>query len=637
MILAAIILAPADIVVGPVNGDATPAIQKALDEAAKQGVAVALKEGRYELRSGLKANAGLRAAAGAVVTLTGGRRLSGWTTLSDTNLGARLPEAARSAVRVAPLPVDAAEVTPRGMQLPVKPVENELFIDGEPMTVARWPNTDWAETGVITNGDPASTAPASFAFDKAQLQKWSAAKDAWVHGYWFHDWAEELLSVSKIDAEAGTIALGKRHGYGFKEKKRFFIQNLPEELDQPGEYWIDRAGKRIVFWPRQASDLDRAELSSLAEPLVTFSGPNPLYMLNLRLRHGRDSAVKVEGTTNTIIKQCDIEGFGTRGVDIVGGTKANITGCYIGQTGAEGISMSGGDRATLTPGEHLATQCEVTRFGRLWRTYRPGISMSGVANRISQCHIHEGGHSAILFFDSNYSIIEATRIERVCLETDDAGAIYEGRDWTCQGNVIRMNWISDVTGRTNLGAQAIYLDDAASGTYVFANIIERVQRAFLIGGGRDNTVMSNLVRDCPIGVHIDARGMGWMKAAVEPDGVLQQRWRAMPVTSEAWRSRFPALASYPDDQPGMPKNNRVLFNAFINSPGWDVAKEAQDTGDIDENARLGSLGELGLPADADLPAILKATTEARNEPQIDLSLIGCKVERISPRGPGASP
>ena len=31
----------------------------------------------------------------------------------------------------------------------------------------------------------------------------------------------------------------------------------------------------------------------------------------------------------------------------------------------------------------------------------------------------------------------------------------------------------------------------------------------MIGGGRDNAVLNNLVVDCPIGLHLDSRGMTW--------------------------------------------------------------------------------------------------------------------------------
>jgi hypothetical protein len=100
---------------------------------------------------------------------------------------------------------------------------------------------------------------------------------------------------------------------------------------------------------------------------------------------------------------------------------------------------------------------------------------------------------------------------RVVLETGDAGAFYSGRDWTTQGNVLRHNYIHDLgSGHAeHVNTMGIYLDDCDCGDTLVGNVFYRAGRAMMIGGGRDNPVLNNLVVDCPIGLHIDARGMTW--------------------------------------------------------------------------------------------------------------------------------
>ena len=83
-------------------------------------------------------------------------------------------------------------------------------------------------------------------------------------------------------------------------------------------------------------------------------------------------------------------------------------------------------------------------------------------------------------------------------QTDDVGAIYTGRDWTGQGSMVVENTIYDVHGNGRHGASAIYLDDQASGITVTGNTIYDVDRGVLIGGGRDNRVVDNSIRDARI-------------------------------------------------------------------------------------------------------------------------------------------
>ncbi len=43
--------------------------------------------------------------------------------------------------------------------------------------------------------------------------------------------------------------VGDQPGFGIGADQRFYFQNFLSELDSPGEYYIDRANKKIYFWP----------------------------------------------------------------------------------------------------------------------------------------------------------------------------------------------------------------------------------------------------------------------------------------------------------------------------------------------------------------------------------------------------
>ena len=258
---------------------------------------------------------------------------------------------------------------------------------------------------------------------------------------------------------------------------------------------------------------------------------------------------------------------------ISGGGTNGVVACEVYQTGEGGISLSGGDRARLTPGGHYAENNHIHNFGRVVRTYRPGVGVSGVGQRVVHNVIHDGPHNAILL-GGNEHLIEFNEIYDVCYETGDVGAFYMGRDWTARGTQIRHNYFHDIHGPGLYGAMAVYLDDAASGTSVIGNIFYRSGRAAFIGGGRDNQIENNIFVECDPSVHVDARGLNWMRASVEENGVLRQRLAAMPYQRPPWSERYPQLLTLLDDQPGAPKGNVVERNIRVGGKWLNVDKAA---------------------------------------------------------------
>lgn len=152
--------------------------------------------------------------------------------------------------------------------------------------------------------------------------------------------------------------------------------------------------------------------------------------------------------------------------------------------------------------------CDIHDYSRRERTYQPGVRLEGDGCRVTHNDIHDAPHQAISFSGNDHTI-EFNDIRDVCQETSDAGAIYAMRDWAGRGNRVVCNYIHDVTGYENKGANGVYLDDNFSSATIFGNVFRTVKRAIHLGGGRENLVENNLFVDCPHALHIDERGLGW--------------------------------------------------------------------------------------------------------------------------------
>lgn len=558
------------------------------------GLKVVIHAGTYELSETLElgpADSGgkgspivWRGAGDGDVRIVGGKRVRGWQPLADRAILDRLVPEAAGQVMVCDLPAlgipDPGRLSVRGFSKPMSPVPVELFYRHEPMTLARWPNAP--EFATITEV-PDGQDGLRFGYGGGRTNRWAGEPDLWVFAYFFHDWADVYQPIKAVDSAGRRITLsGPKPEYGMRQGQRFYVLNALAELDSPGEYYVDRATGRLYFWPPQPLADGDCEVSVL-DNLLVLKGCGHIEFRGLTFEVCRGQALVADDVRHVRVLGCTLRNTGTRGASLSGRT-SGFTGCNVYNNGEGGLAISGGDRKTLAPGEMFADNNHIREYSRWARTYRPGISVNGVGNRVAHNGIHHGPHAAVLF-GGNLNIIEFNEIHNVCYETGDVGAIYAGRDWTQRGNVIRNNFFHHIEGPGALGAMGVYLDDAYCGTIVESNLFYKVTRAVFIGGGCDTVVANNMFVDCTPAVHIDNRGMGWMKAATDdPQGTLRSRLREVDYQHPPYSDRWPELVNILNDDPGVPKRNRILRNISIGGHWDDIHQGTRHLQTIADNA-----------------------------------------------------
>ena len=518
-----------------------------------------------------------RAGSGEVVRLIGGRRLPGMVPVSNPAILARWPEAARTHVLQLDLKAigiaDFGQMRSRGFSRPLTPSHCELFFGGRPMTLARWPNEgEWeriagypdAGAGNDEHGGQIGKLAEGFTYSSDRPRGWQDTGDLWAHGYWSWDWANSYERVASLDLERRLVKTAPPHGlYGFRKGQRFYFLNVLEELDQPGEWFLDRKTGILYFWPPGllGATVDLA-LSLLADPLLKLTDVSHVTFQGLALETTRGSAVQIHGGASNRVVACLIRNIGNYGVTIAGGIGHGVQACDIFDTGDGGVSLDGGDRQTLRPGGNFVENCHFARQGRWSKCYVPAILMGGVGQRASHNLIHDHPHCAILF-NGNDHLIEFNEIHHIALETGDVGAIYTGRDYAYRGNRIRHNFIHD-TGGVGMGSMGIYMDDCVSGTEIFGNVFYKVQRAAFLGGGRDHQVINNIFVDCNYAVELDGRGLD---ASPVWRGMVDQtmRQRLAEVPRALYREHYPALKTL-DQYYGPPGGPAISGAAFKGVP-----------------------------------------------------------------------
>jgi hypothetical protein len=611
-------------------------VRVALKSNPKDVITVFLRQGTYHLKKSFELDSldsgsehspvVYSAYPGEEVSINGGNSISIEEAISvtDERILSRLMPEVRNKVRQVNLKSlgihNYGTLSPRGFARPYQPAPMELFCNHDGMTLSRWPNDSLVRIGKVLdpgsvprNGDFTHRG-GKFTFDIQRPTRWANAKDIWISGFFHYGYADDAVKIEHLDLDRKTITTKQETMYGFEGGKFFqswYAFNLLEEIDLPGEYYIDRESGILYFLP-PADNLQTVEVSVLETPLVAIENGSHIQFKNITFECSRGIGVYIERGKENIIKNCVFRNLGLVAVcvgkgilpfdelkhagtgvpasRILGnlnghlydntlfnreaGTGHVISGCTIYNTGSGGISLSGGNRRTLEKGNNRVENCRIHNFNRLDRSYKAGVNIDGVGNVIRNCEIYNCPGSAI-YLHGNDHLIEFNKIHHAVTDGDDMGAIYYGRDPSEFGNRVRCNFFHHI-GNEHGMIMAVYHDDGACGMEVTENIFYKAgSRTIMIGGGSDNVYRNNIFIDCPLAFHLDNRLMGWAKSSLDKGGIFEQRLNAVTYKHPPYSIAYPKLVDYFEDSPALPKRNFIDNNVFVNvkmihngSPDW---------------------------------------------------------------------
>ena len=405
----------------------------------------------------------------------------------------------------------------------------ELFADGRRLTLARWPNSGYARFGEIIEAAKDEGDLPRFAYDDSRPERWNVDAGVWLYGYWSRAYRAEFLRVREIDLATQTIELAARHSLGPLEgagDRRYLALNLLEELDLPGEWYLDRRTGVLYVWP--PSNLRRPEITvSIVQPaLVHCVGASYVEFRSLGLEASRQDGIRIEGGRGCRVVGCEIRNVGRIGASLEGDAHV-LVGCDVHNTGTVGVALAGGDRRTLTGGAVTAENNHIHHTNRIARAGLTAASLDGVGHHLTHSLIHDTGYIAVRFIGNDH-VIELNRVFRTNTETSEGGVFYTGRDWTSRGTVLRHNFVHHVEdSQEGLGSATrfLHLDDSAPGIEIYGNVCYRIGGGVAICGGADNHVHDNLFVECLWGASIAPRAKDMFSSDGEGGFILNpNRW-----------------------------------------------------------------------------------------------------------------
>ncbi len=244
-----------------------------------------------------------------------------------------------------------------------------MYVNGQLQPLARYPNYD--STARVFHGTAAD------AIAPERVKRWKNPAGGYIHALHAHEWGGFHYRITGVDSE-GNLQMegGWQNNRPSKMHEKYrFVENIFEELDAPGEWWLDKTKHILYYYPPQSiaitkATLQVAQFKNTIELKGTESQPlRHIQIKGLRFAHNersfmdtkepllrsdwtiyRGGAVLLEGTENCRITDCVFEGIGGNAVMLSNYNRYDtITGCHIYNTGANAVCFIGDTKAVRSP------------------------------------------------------------------------------------------------------------------------------------------------------------------------------------------------------------------------------------------------------------------------------------------------
>jgi parallel beta-helix repeat protein len=338
-----------------------------------------------------------------------------------------------------------------------------------------------------------------------------------------------------VDVAGNKIILARPAAGDVFAGNRYFVENVREELDSPGEWYLDKEKGDLYYWPSDPAFPQATVTAPTMDRLIVLAGTaeKPVRYVNLQgftireVDYGEEqdpyypaqAAIQLREASDCRVDDCNFLGVGGYAVWIKGASARNvIAGNEVADAGEGGVFIDGSawreggkgedfhkaDPQGRRPMGNVVTENWIHHCG-LVCAHVAGVYLSWAAsNRVTHNLITDMPRYGIsIKYTSPGNELEYNRVLRTNLETNDTGGI---ETYSNEGpTAIRYNLVGDSIGLkpTPEGkiisptfCCGIYLDGNSSRAEVRGNIVYRQPWSGLVlNSGHDCVIENNIFVD----------------------------------------------------------------------------------------------------------------------------------------------
>lgn len=283
-----------------------------------------------------------------------------------------------------------------------------------------------------------------------------------------------VFDANRARQEEAIEALVANYGY--------FIENHPATLDKHGEWYWNQGTKKLRIWLSSAPSNLVIKVAT-TNILIDFYEDSYITIENIRFEGANQHAIRFNKSTFNIIKNCEFQWHGDRGIEANDGGNNNLTFSYCtfldcNSFGIDFRSAGANQRVDNCFFKRIGLHNGMATTGS--HSMNGIIFNGGTGHIIEYNRIDSTGYAGIRWNTSNNANgnteLRYNEITNFCMMKDDGGGIYTGGAGTKTGRRVHHNIVYNGIGapegtKASTGyAVGIYNDDGSTGIETYNNI-----------------------------------------------------------------------------------------------------------------------------------------------------------------------
>lgn len=556
--------------------------------------------------------------------------------VTDEKILERLDEGARENVLCMSLgEYDFSDKNPADMSSYLK-----IYSGNKEQPIAQWPNGEhnysYFEPRAVggTNGNDTGEF-GSFSCVEENPFTWKDASDAVAFGYFGYDYRAEAVNIGKIDAKSRRIELGEYTDFGVRNSssRRWKAYNVLEELDSPGEWYVDRDNKLLYYYPTDEFENENIEISVMSNYMFDLKNTSNVTFEGITFKNTSGGIMScytddVSKSSNITVDKCTFENIGGTVFNAytykylpfydyanyqnrIGNiSNLKITNNIFYNFYSSPLSIYSGNIETReVPGVTVYNNYSNQPAALSEGAYLLG-SVYSVESEVKNNLLHNAPFH-VLGADGYNNKIMYNEVVSTVRETADAGAFYVGRTVMHRDNEYAYNlFYKTAPEQANLKAfkhnRAIYFDDGYSGGYVHDNISVDGDKSFHTSGA-GNRYENNISVDSFMwfeiwnGVDRYSKLMGFADYGKDISGIdsselenyeMTDSEKAISERAKAFLNKFPQIEDEYSKIKGknfqVTANNVVKGNLTVNAnaPDSDWSNDMREVNTVKNNITI---------------------------------------------------
>ena len=392
--------------------------------------------------------------------------------------------------------------------------EVQLYVGDELGTLARYPNGEMIRMGeAIDNGNMDATGNITNATDDGRGYefvmlddvpfRWQNTGDIALRGFFSFGYSPEYGRVKQFNKGTNSVrSYGKLWRWRIRQTNEtgYYFANVFEEIDSPGEWFLDRDEGKLYLYPPTDDTSRLAYLSIKDNDIFNIESCKNVVINGLKIENSPAVGIKINNSERIVVQNCDLKGLATA-VVMDKCKYSGVISSYISGFSARGIQMYSSSEEFWNKGQ---LNMDLEPCHNFIQNNYFNQDDSAIASKTLQVNgvgvvtshnLFQNAYKGALGPSGMYNVTEYNEVVGGDKRVSDFAPLYTGGVFSSY-LVVRYNYLHDNSIHGNKLGRGLYFDEGGSWFECYGNLLVEQDEGVYSHSGKRGVAYNNVFINC---------------------------------------------------------------------------------------------------------------------------------------------